>query len=101
MLIEIVYPKKISYLTVKSRTKQFLSDKDYNSKNSVFVNEDTGNVYIVNKRKVDIILNTDSTKYINQVCEYIKHTFKDAIIGLSIPNKKYYELFSSVNYVKI
>lgn len=101
MNLRIVYPSKIPYLLVWLKTKKFFTKTQYISRHGVFTYKTAPSTYFVRKQTIDIFINIIDTDSLEHVCKYLKYIFGDTLIGLNLSNHKYYESFSSINYIKI
>lgn len=101
MSLRIVYPSKIPYFLVQIKTKKFFLKTPYISRHGVFTHKTAPSTFFIRRHTLDILINKTSKDSIEYVCKYLKYTFGDSLIGLSLSNHSYYDFFSSINYIKI
>lgn len=101
MNLRIVYPSKIPYLLVWLKTWKFLSKTQYISRHGVFTYKAAPSTFFIRKQTLDILINKIDTDSIDYICKYLEYIFGDTLVGLNLSNHDYYELFSSINYVKV
>lgn len=101
MNLRIVYPSRVPSLLVKIKTKIFFRKTQYISRHGVFTYENASTTYFLRRHTIDILVDKIDTESFNYICKYLKYVFGTTLLGLNLSNSKYYEQFSSINYIKI
>lgn len=95
MLINITIPKKVTYGCLRLRTKKY-----YNLNNivNVFGNRSLGYYIFLKKRNLQIQIEKEDRKVIEDIQSYLEYMFKDSYIGIA---EEQYEIFDLKGVKKI
>ena len=99
MYINIFYPKDISHLRVKYKSRLFFSKTDYVHRNGVYSHKEQGSIFALTKGSTHICVEYSTVEIFTFINSFLQSVFGDSLIGIEFSENICPIAIHSLNYI--